>query len=84
MRRVFYVLVSLTILLFVGYNRTPRTSIPDLKVSTNGSDILVSKDSYEWSNNVGLFTKETINADLASPEQIAEIIDVNEVNHTQN
>ncbi|MBS5938402.1 hypothetical protein E5347_06510 [Clostridium sartagoforme] len=80
MRRIFYALISLTILLFVGCNRTPKASIPDLKISTNGSDILVSKGSYEWSNNVGLFTKETINADSESPEQIAETIDGNEVN----
>lgn len=78
MRRILYVLISLTIL-FVGCNKTTEISVPDLKISTNSFEILVIKGGYEWTNNVGLFRKETVNADLATPEQIAETMDGNKV-----
>lgn len=79
MRKIFYVLISLTTLLFVGCKRNTEVSIPDLKVFANNFEILVSKGGYEWTNNVGLFSKEIVNADSASPDQIADTMDGNKV-----
>lgn len=79
MKKILYALISLNILLFVGCNRTTKISIPDLKISTNGFEILVSKGGYEWTNNVGLSSKETIIADTASPDQIAKTMNGNKV-----
>lgn len=79
MKKAFYVLISLTLLLFVGCNSNLKTSIPDLKVSVDGSEILVSRGGYEWTNNIGFSKKENVTADSASPEQIAETMSGNKV-----
>lgn len=65
--------------IWIGCNKTTEISVPDLKISTNSFEILVIKGGYEWSNNVGLFRQETVNADSATPEQIAETMDGNKV-----
>ncbi|MCF0147766.1 MAG: hypothetical protein HUJ77_05130 [Clostridium sp.] len=74
MKKAFYVLISLAILLFVGCTNNLKTNIPELKITVDGAEILVSRGSYEWTNNVGFSSKETVNADSASPEQIADTI----------
>lgn len=65
--------------IWIGCNKTPKISVPDLKISTNSFEILVIKGGYEWTNNFGLFRKETVNADSAAPEQIVETMDGNKV-----
>lgn len=79
MKKSFYILISLTLLLFVGCNSNRKTNIPDLKVSVDGAEILVSRCGYEWTNNVGFSKKETVTADSASPEQIADTMSGNKV-----
>lgn len=80
MKRIFYVLICLAVLLSMGCNRNKEVSVPDLKVSTNGSEILVSRGGYKWTNNTNLFKKETVVADSASPTQIANTMSGNKVN----
>lgn len=79
MKKSFYILISLTLLLFVGCNSNRKTNIPDLKVSVDGAEILVFRGGYEWTNNVGFSKKETVTADSASPEQIADTMSGNKV-----
>ena len=79
MKRIVYVLISLIILLFVGCNRNKEIPVPDLKVSVDNSEVLVERGSYQWTNNVGFYNKETVNADSASPEQIAYTMEGNQV-----
>lgn len=79
MKKSFYILISLTLLLFVGCNSNRKTNIPDLKVYVDGAEILVFRGGYEWTNNVGFSKKETVTADSASPEQIADTMSGNKV-----
>ena len=79
MKRIFCVLISLTIVLFVGCNKNKDIPVPDLKVSADSSEIFVERGSYQWTNNVGFYNKETVNADSASPEQIADTMEGNKV-----
>lgn len=79
MRKIFYVLLSLITLLFVGCNRYTEIPVPELNVSANNSEISVSRGGYEWTNNVGFSNKETVTADSASPEQIADTMSGNKV-----
>ena len=79
MRKIFYVLLSLITLLFVGCNRNAEIPVPELNVSANNSEISVSRGGYEWTNNVGFSNKETVTADSASPEQIADTMSGNKV-----
>ena len=80
MKRIFYVLICLAVLLSVGCNRNKVITVPDLKVSAKGSEILVSRGGYKWTNNANLLKKETVVADSASPTQIANTMSGNKVN----
>ena len=76
MKKIFYILIFLILLLSVGCNKDKVISVPDLKVSASGSDILVSKGGYEWTNS----NKETIVTDSVSLTEIANTLSGNKVN----
>lgn len=75
MKKAFYILISLTLLLFVSCNSNRRTNLPDLKVSLDGAEISVSRGGYKWTFS----NKEAVIADSDSPEQIAENMNGNKV-----
>lgn len=75
MKKAFYILISLTLLLFVSCNSNRRTNLPDLKVSVDDAEILVSRGRYKWTFS----NKESVIADSDSPEQIAENMNGNKV-----
>ena len=76
MRKLLFTLIGLLLLTFAGCSngalKTLDSNIPDLKIISDNKYISVKKGGYEWTIQIGLFKKQSVIADSASPEQIAE------------
>lgn len=73
MRNFFSILLSLCLISFVGCTTTEnkttseKCNIPSLEVAYEGENLSVEKGGYSWDTG-----KVSINADSASPDQIAD------------
>ena len=89
MRKLLFILIELSMFLFVGCNNVSnkatelineesniyeKMNIPTLNVTCGSENILVEKGGYTWSTG-----NESITVDAASPEQIADKMEGNKV-----
>ena len=79
MRKVIFILLGLFLFVFTGCSNTPEEiseeiDIPTLKVTYNQESISVEKGGFQWTTKT-----QSITTDAASPDQIAEKMEGNEV-----
>ena len=80
MRKLLFMLISLILFIFTACNsEVSEDNIPSLKVTFENEDILVEKGGYKWTKRIGLVTNQSVIADAASPKEIADNMEGNEV-----
>ncbi len=84
MRKLIYILSGLFLFTLTGCGYIMKGSpgeieVPSLKVVHDNESISVEKGGYQWTKNLGLFQKQSVIADSASPDQISETMEGDEV-----